>query len=892
MKIRKLALVLATAAFCAQVAFGLTSWDADGVTGMTYLDSGRDGNYSGKDTAKLLINASEADGQTHVLFRAPEELFEANPALLAKATVTFRVTRARDYDGRSIWLQPLAAGYEAAETTWGNRSAAEAWSVGGGDVLEGVAVAGIYDAEGQTLTFDLLPLLSDSTACAAFRANGALVRLDETERPEEGSMMFQLPTPLYADKSLQPEVFWVELDPYEDERDFAVSYIDSRDATTVYWEQGESFVGKVILNGEDGSECRAILTVPETLAAAAPSRVQSVVAKFDAEIRDYEGEAIFLAPLTTGTWLERHPNNNTSPVHGPSWNWADGAVDTNETSFVVDDVTYDNAAWEVPGGDWMADFVVQGTVTPPASGTTGTAEFDLTKLWHDDEARANLIANGAIVYLDPAEFDQVKEDKRMARVNLYRPDDIVVDQRSKYSWVRVTEYEQFAAGSDVTPLTAFRIDSQSPDTSYLGASGGAKIVMNFRDNPMSETRAFCTLPEDALDEDLPTLDSYTLRFNGGYRDDGDKIPVLLSPVTRSFGTTAELRTTWNSAWTNTETGEAEAWTTPGGDIDAFTVAGLYDTASGDLTFNLADLQRNEDASLLALANGLVMRFDPEQTAVDPESGAMPRITIGAAGEIVKTRKTVATTYIDSSSPASNFSSNGKKTLVVLNKLVDGAYNEARTLAKLSPELLDVEPNCSVNLLISYFRSWPGDDGVNPVALHPATKAFRLDEATWLEASDGVAWETAGGDFLDAHVVAADSTSQSLLTFDIAPLLADADAAAALAANGAVIRMLGNPPEASNNNGYNVNGSLSADVPVVVLAPEELAVRGIGTDAETGALTFSVAGLDPLHSYVLESTLSLSEPDWHFEQTFPRSGELSVIPPEGTPSGYYRIRQAD
>ena len=554
----------------------------------------------------------------------------------------------------------------------------------------------------------------------------------------------------------------------------------------------------------------------------------------------------------------------------------------------MEGVTYDNAAWEVPGGDWMADCVIQGIVMPPESGTTGTAEFDLTKLWHDDEARTNLIKNGAIVFLDPAEFNQVKEDKRMARVNLFRPDDIVVDQRSKYSWVRVTEYEQFTADSDVTPLTAFRIDSESPDTSYFG-QGSAKIVLNYRNN--TETRAFCTLPEDALDEDLPALDSYTLRFNGGCRDDGDKIPVLLSPVTRSFGSTAEVPTTWNSAWTNTETGEAEAWTTPGGDIDAFTVAGTYDTTSGDLTFNLADLQRNEAASLLALANGLVMRFDPEQTAVDPESGAMPRITIGAAGEIVKTRKTVATTYIDSSSPAGNFSSNGKKSLVVLNKLVDGAYNEARTLAKLSPGLLDVEPNCSVNLLISYFRQWPGDDGVNPVALHPATTAFRLDEATWLEASAGVAWETAGGDFLDAHVVAADSTSQSLLTFDIAPLLADEDAAAALAANGAVIRMLGNPPEASNNNGYNVNGSLSPDVPVVVLAPAELAVRGIGTDAETGALTFSVAGLDPLHAYVLESATSLEKGDWHIEQSFPRSGELSVVPDPGTGT-FFRIRQAD
>lgn len=695
----RLTLVLGLALF-ARAAFGLTSWDADGVSGMTYLDSGRDGNYSGKDTAKLLINASEADGQTHVLFRAPEGLFGADPARLAKATATFRVARERDYDGRDIWLQPLAAGYEAAETTWGNRAAGEAWSVGGGDVLDGVAVAGQYDAEGRTLTFDLLPLLSDADAHAAFRANGALVRLDGTERPAEGSMMFQLPTPLHADESLRPEVFWVELDPYGDARDFAVSYIDSRDASTVYWEQGESFVGKVILNGKDGSECRAILTMPESLAEVPPSRVQSVVAKFDAEIQDWTGEAIFLAPLATATRLERHPNNDTSPVHGPSWTWADGSTDPNATSYVIGGETVENAPWKVPGGDWMADRAVRGTVTPPSGAGAGKAEFDLTALWHDDAARAALLANGAIVFLDPAAFDAAKADKRMARVNLYRPDDIVVDLRNKHSWVRVTEYE--------------------------------------------------------------------------------------------------------------------------------TLAGVP-----------------------------------------------------------------ATTYIDSSAPDRNFSA-ANKTLVTLNNAASG--HEARALVAFPPSLsgVDLHRAGSVTLLISYFRRWPGDGGVNPVALHPAATAFRPDEATWNNATADTVWQTPGGDCLDAHVTAADSPSQSMLAFDLAPLLADAEAAAALSANGAVIRMLGEPPESAANNGYNVNGSASASAPAIVLAPAELAVRGIGTDAETGALHFSVAGLDPLRTYVLESIPSLSDPEaeWTVEQAFPPTGELGILPPEGPPAAFYRIRAAD
>ncbi len=893
MKIRKPGLILAAVALCAKAAFGLTSWDADGVSGMTYLDGGKgneEANFSGAAAAKLLVNASEADGETHVLFRAPAALFGADAARLAKATATFRVTRARNWDGRAILLQPLSAPYDAAAATWLSRAESTAWETAGGDFLAGPSVPGLYDADAATVTFDLLPLLADADAAAAFEANGALVRLDAEERPESGFAMLQLATAVNEDEALRPETFWVELDPWADERDFAVSYIDSRDATTVYWEQGEATVGKVVLNGKDGSECRAILTMPESLAAVPPALVQSVVAKFDAEIRDWEGEAIFLAPLATATKLERHPNNESSPVHGPSWNCADASVDTNATSYVLDGETFDNAPWEVPGGDWMPEFTVRGTVTAPVKGTTGTAEFDLTALWHDDDARAALLANGAIAFLDPDAFPAVREDGRMARVNLYRPDEIVEFNKHAFSWVRVTEYEPFAAGADATPLTAFRIDSASPDTSYVG-DRSAKLVMNYRDG--SETRAFFTLPEGALDEDLPALDAYTVRFNGGCRDDGDKIPVLLSPVASAFGTTAGIPATWNSAWTNTETGEAAAWTAPGGDWSDFAIAGLYDAATGNLDFNLADLQRNPEAAETALLNGLVMRFDPDQTAVDPEEKGMPRITIGAAGQILRTPKTVATTYIDSASPDANFSA-AKKTLVTLNNASAGT--EARVLAKLPSSLtgVDLHSAGSVNLLISYFRSWPGDDGVNPVALHPAATAFRLDEATWNNATADTAWQTPGGDYLDAHVTASDSASQSMLAFDLAPLLADAETAAALAANGAVIRMLGDAPEASNNNGYNVNGSVSASAPAIVLAPAELAVRGIGTDAETGALHFSVAGLDPLHTYVLESTTSLSDPEavWTVERTFPPTGELSILPPEGAPAGFYRIRAAD
>ena len=655
------------------------------------------------DALKLVLNRS-SDGespnendQSRLLFTIPPELFDAPAPRLSRAVLTLSSTFTRNYDGRPLFLHPLAAPFTPADATWNSRAAETPWTTPGGDFLTN-AVSAAYSADLSAVSFDITPLLANTNAAAALRDNGAIVCFD-TETPMDVKFM-QLTFAATASGDNAPSLRYALLDPFDDARDFAVSYIDSRDATTVYWEQGEATVGKVILNGFDGSECRAILTMPESLAALPPARVQSVVAKFDAEIRDWKGEDIFLAPLATATKLERHPNNETSPVHGPSWNCADASVDPNATSYVLDGQTFDNAPWQLPGGDWLPEFAVRGTVTPPAKGTTGTAEFDLTALWHDDDARTALLANGAIAFLDPAAFPAVQADGRMARVNLYRPDEIVEFYKHAVSWMRVTQFEALAAAP-------------------------------------------------------------------------------------------------------------------------------------------------------------------------------------------------ATTYIDSSNPNRNFFA-ANKTLVTLNNAASG--NEARALVVFPPELsaVDLHRAGSVNLLLSYFRSWPGDGTVNPVALHPAATAFRLDEATWNNAATGTPWTASGGDFLDAHVTAADTPSQSMLTFDLAPLLADAEAAAALAANGAVIRMLGDAPASAANNGYNVNGSASATPPVIVLAPADLAIRAIAAETATGALHFSVAGLDPLRSYLLESAPSLSAPDagWTVEQPIPRTGELTIFPPADSPVGFYRIRAAD
>ena len=661
-------------------------------------------------TLKLVLNRSsdgetpDTNDQSRLLFALPPEIFDAPTSRVVRALLTLSSTYSKNYDARPLRLHPLAAPFSPSAATWNARDAETPWTTPGGDFLPNVSVSAVYDSDSATVAFDIAPLLADTNAAAALRANGAIVCFDAETPMAAEYMQLTFASPAYdGDSALRPSLRYALADPFSDVRDFALSHIDSRDTDTVFWEQwnfGESTVGKVILNGSDGSECRAILTLPETLAETPPQLVQSVVAHFDAEIQDWKGEAVFLAPLATKTSLERRTNDGPMPDHGPSWTYADGPVDAG-------DATLEKTPWKLPGGDWMPGSVVRGTVTAPVKGTAGTADFDLTALWRDDAARAALLANGAIVFMDPAAFPQVKAAARMARVNLYRPDDDVVATRFKYSWFRITECERLAD------------DSGAPES-------------------------------------------------------------------------------------------------------------------------------------------------------------------------------VATTYIDSASPGENFST-ANKTLVTLNNAARGT--ESRALLQLPPSLLDVDLLAvgSVNLLVSYYRSWPVGGVVNPIALHPAATPFRLDQATWNKADDDTDWNTPGSDFLDAFVTASDTPAQSMLAFDLAPLLADPAAAAALAANGAVVRMLGDPPQADSNNGYNLNGSRTDVPPVIVLVPADLEIRAIGIDVESGKLTLFVVGLEPLRPCELQACSDLAaeegtENSWRKVAPVPDSGIVTLDLPDALP--FYRVHLAD
>ncbi len=255
------------------VAWAVTQGHSYGVTEMTHVDSAdQTNNFSAATSSKLVLDG--APSETRVLLKLPADLGNLDTNRLAKATLAVSVST-KNYDGRVLRLHPLANAYYSDRATWLKRTKSGSWTNPGGDYLTNNVAASV-DTNSNTVTWDFLPLLADTNTFAALLANGALIRLDADNWPADGNFLrVTLVNPNSTNVAQHPAVSAVLIDAYTNARDFAVSYIDSRDSETVYWEQELSTVGKILLNGQDGSECRAILSMPASLTNVNPDRIQS-----------------------------------------------------------------------------------------------------------------------------------------------------------------------------------------------------------------------------------------------------------------------------------------------------------------------------------------------------------------------------------------------------------------------------------------------------------------------------------------------------------------------------------------------------------------------------------------------------------------------------------------
>lgn len=317
----------------------------------------------------------------------------------------------------ALALAPLSAPYDPAAVTPSTAPAAAS------PAIDAVPAPAILDAApAWRYAFDLAPVLASPAARSNLFANGAVLSsaAEGSAAVPPSTLLFRAAVPI----------------PPSNTTAFAVGYIDTAprfgDGTpsAVMWEQSEFYVGKVALNGSDGSECRAIVSFPEDLASIPPENIASLVATFDLEVNSTNGhERLLLFPLLPGPALERrrwedYPGNEPPcPVHGPSWASADGPVGT---------AAWPATPWAVPmktfpdgvlgDGPWLADCGVAATIVH-TNQSTRLARFDLTDLWHDPVAREALAANGAIVLLDPASWAYAIASNASPRLNLYRPPD-------------------------------------------------------------------------------------------------------------------------------------------------------------------------------------------------------------------------------------------------------------------------------------------------------------------------------------------------------------------------------------------------------------------------------------------------------------------------------------
>ena len=115
-------------------------------------------------------------------------------------------------------------------------------------------------------------------------------------------------------------------------------------------------------------------------------------------------------------------------------------------------------------------------------------------------------------------------------------------------------------------------------------------------------------------------------------------------------------------------------------------------------------------------------------------------------------------------------------------------------------------------------------------------------------------------------------------------------AGALAGNGAILRLIGEPP-ASKSAMLNGNSSSYKDEalrPIVVASPAELATTAFS--ASEDGLSFEISGLDPATDYAIYSTTNLPDPEsWTYLQSVPRNGSVT-LPLPGDSAVSYRIQR--
>ena len=339
----------------------------------------------------------------------------------------------------------------------------------------------------------------------------------------------------------------------------------------------------------------------------------------------------------------------------------------------------------------------------------------------------------------------------------------------------------------------------------------------------------------------------------------------------SFGY-SNLNTSAN--WTNAFNGNGTTvpWSIPGGAFSATCTTGTYTPDTLDLAFDLMPLLSAPVEAARAATNGLLMRIDPAWTNFAQKTFARYNIDRDTA-ELVLRDRPAAFSLLQSDAP--------DRTERIDNALsfVLDAGAETRIAVRFGEAVFTQDPRRIGEVRFFLASSNPIPAGCE-LCLSPFSTPVRLGETTWNHASGQNLWDNPGGDILPLSVAARRSTGGTGYCFDLSPLLRDSEAAAALRANGGLLRLVRTAREASSTTTW------SASSPELLGIPAELAIAGLSLGGV--GVSLEVAGTDPAADYEVQGAASL-ESGWNTLAPLPRSGSVEL--PAGTNGAvFYRVRE--
>ncbi|MBR6021811.1 MAG: hypothetical protein IK066_05265, partial [Kiritimatiellae bacterium] len=444
-------------------------------------------------------------------------------------------------------------------------------------ILKATRAEGTFDATTQTLSFDILPLLSSPEASAALAANGALVRLDydTNSLPDSDSFAMLNLYNTQAGPANRPSASWrlasVPVAASDESAGVArIYYIDQNTPDATEWNDSVRFI--VNANPEKG-DTRVLLALPD-LDLPTVESLGTLHVDADLNWRDNPEIPAFANVLTV-------PFGATEATCA-SWNRADH--------------TAPETAWD--GGAFSDALSFPAVFTG-----TNSVDFDLSALLASD-LRGDAFANGLLVQWDVSRREAVTNSH--VKHILYRK------PAPTLSWTqRPVSYSYIDAGKNA-----------DVNFGWTGANHDKCIVV--LNSGTGESRTLVKFAPSFFDFDPAQNPSLILSFPYWKEWPGEEDPneIALQPLASPFRMD---QATWNSA------AAATPWATPGGDLDeSVSVPGTVDRDAQVITFDMTPLFGNPDALAELLENGAALRILGEHPV---EKGSVGFNFFGTTGPV-------------------------------------------------------------------------------------------------------------------------------------------------------------------------------------------------------------------------------------------------------------------